>query len=147
MSNISFQIIPFAFIFVVLLFFLAKKKNKKKEVIITKEMPLIDYVEHTKFFEDAEKKLIALKELYRQELIDKNMYIKKTELVAQSIFKLTGKNVRELVKTKDEHIYKRLKNNISEKIEKIPSKKHIGDLDKLISDVDKRIKMGLNYER
>ena len=147
MSNISFQIIPFAFIFVVILFFLAKKKNKKKEVITTKEMPLIDYVEHTEFFEDAEKKLIALKELYRQELIDKNMYIKKTELVAQSILKLTGKNVRELVKTKDEHIYKRLKNNISEKIEKIPSKKHIGDLDKLISDVDKRIKMGLNYER
>ena len=147
MSNISFQIIPFAFIFVVILFFLAKKKNKKKEVITTKEMPLIDYVEHTEFFEDAEKKLIALKELYRQELIDKNMYVKKTELVAQSILKLTGKNVRELVETKDEHIYKRLKNNISEKIEKIPSKKHIGDLDKLISDVDKRIKMGLNYER
>ena len=147
MSNISFQIIPFAFIFVVILFFLAKKKNKKKEVITTKEMPLIDYVEHTEFFEDAEKKLIALKELYRQELIDKNMYVKKTELIAQSILKLTGKNVRELVETKDEHIYKRLKNNISEKIEKIPSKKHIGDLDKLISDVDKRIKMGLNYER
>ncbi len=147
MSNISFQIIPFAFIFVVILFFLAKKKNKKKEVIITKEMPLIDYVEHTEFFEDAEKKLIALKELYRQELIDKNMYVKKTELIAQSILKLTGKNVRELVETKDEHIYKRLKNNISEKIEKIPSKKHIGDLDKLISDVDKKIKMGLNYER
>ncbi len=147
MSNISFQIIPFAFIFVVVLFFLAKKKNKKKEVIITKEMPLIDYVEHTEFFENAEKKLIALKELYRQDLIDKNMYVKKTELVAQSISKLTGKNVRELVKTKDEHIYKRLKNNISEKIEKTPSKKHIGDLDKLISDVDKRIKMGLNYER
>ena len=105
MSNISFQIIPFAFIFVVILFFLAKKKNKKKEVIITKEMPLIDYVEHTEFFENAEKKLIALKELYRQDLIDKNMYVKKTELVAQSISKLTGKNVRELVKTKDEHIY------------------------------------------
>ena len=147
MSNISFQIIPFAFIFVVILFFLAKKKNKKKEVIITKQMPLIDYVEHAEFFEDAEKKLIALKELYRQELIDKNTYVKKTELVAQSISKLTGKNVRELLETKEEHIYKRLKNNISEKIEKIPSKKHIGDLDKLISDVDKKIKMGLNYER
>ena len=147
MSNISFQIIPFAFIFVVILFFLAKKKNKKKEVITTKEMPLIDYVEHTEFFENAEKKLIALKELYRQDLIDKNMYVKKTELIAQSILKLTGKNVRELVETKDEHIYKRLKNNISEKIEKIPSKKNIGDLDKLISDVDKKIKMGLNYER
>ena len=147
MSNISFQIIPFAFIFVVILFFLAKKKNKKKEVIIIKEIPLIDYVEHTEFFENAEKKLIALRELYRQELIDINMYVKKTELVAQSISKLTGKNVKELVETKNEHIYKRLKNDISKKIEKIPSKKHIGDLDKLISDVDKRIKMGLNYER
>ena len=99
------------------------------------------------FFENAEKKLIALRELYRQELIDINMYVKKTELVAQSISKLTGKNVKELVETKNEHIYKRLKNDISKKIEKIPSKKHIGDLDKLISDVDKRIKMGLNYER
>ena len=147
MSNISFQIIPFAFIFVVILFFLAKKKNKKKEITITKEIPLTDYVEHTKFFENAEKKLIALRELYRQELIDINMYVKKTELVAQSISKLTGKNVKELVQTKNEHIYKRLKNDISEKAEKIPSKKHIGDLDKLISDVDKRIKMGLNYER
>ena len=31
MSNISFQVIPFAFIFVILLFFLASKKNLKKE--------------------------------------------------------------------------------------------------------------------
>ena len=84
MSNISFQIIPFAFIFVVVLFFLAKKKNKKKEVITTKEMPLIDYVEHAEFFEDAEKKLIALKELYRQELIDKNMYVKKVFFLLMS---------------------------------------------------------------
>ena len=146
MSNITFQIIPFAFIFVIILFFLAKKKNKK-EIIVTKEIPLTDYGEHKEFFENAEKKLIALRELYRQELIDINMYVKKTELVAQSISKLTGKNVKELVETKNDHIYKRLKNDISKKIEKIPSKKHIGDLDKLISDVDKRIEMGLNYER
>ena len=148
MSNITFQIIPFAFIFVLSYFFLQKKKIiKKKEVIVTKEIPLTDYGEHKEFFENAEKKLIALRELYRQELIDINMYVKKTELVAQSISKLTGKNVKELVETKNDHIYKRLKNDISKKIEKIPSKKHIGDLDKLISDVDKRIEMGLNYER
>ena len=129
-----------------LIFFLAKKKNKKKEIIVIKEIPLTDYVEHKEFFENAEKKLIALRELYRQELIDINMYVKKTELVAQSISKLTGKNVKELVQTKNDHIYKRLKNDISKKIQKIPSKS-IGDLDKLISDVDKRIEMGLNYER
>ena len=147
MSNITFQIIPFAFIFVVILFFLAKKKIKKKEVIVTKEIPSADYGEYKEFFENAEKKLLALRELYRQELIDINIYVKKTELVAQSISNLTGKNLKELVETKNDHIYKRLKNDISKKIEKIPSKKEIGDLDKLISDVDKRIEMGLNYER
>ena len=99
MSNISFQIIPFAFIFVVILFFLAKKK-KKKEVIIIKEMPLTDYVEHTEFFENAEKKLIALRELYRQELIDINMYVKKTELVAQSISKANWKKRKRIGRNK-----------------------------------------------
>ena len=147
MSNITFQIIPFAFIFVVILFFLAKKKNIKKEIIVQKDVPLNDYGEHKEFFENAEKNLVALRELYRQELIDIDIYVKKTELVAQSISKLTGKNVKELVETKNDHIYKRLKSDISKKIEKIPSKKSIRDLDKLISDVDKRIEMGLNYER
>ena len=37
MSNITFQIIPFAFIFIVILFFLAKKKNKKTDITIHKE--------------------------------------------------------------------------------------------------------------
>ncbi len=147
MSNITFQIIPFAFIFVVILFFLAKKKNIKKEIIVSKGTKLIDYGEYKDFFENAEKKLVALRELYRQELIDVNMYVKKTELVAESISKLTGKNLKELVETKNERIYKRLKDDISKKIEKIPPKQNIGDLDKLISDVDKRIEMGLNYER
>jgi len=147
MSNITFQIIPFAFIFIVILFFLAKKKNRKKEIISNNETPSINYGEHKEFFENAEKKLVALRELYRQELIDLNVYVKKTELVAQSISKLTGKNVKELVEIKNDDIYKRLKNDINQKIEKIPLKKDIGDLDKLISDVDKKIEMGLNYER
>ena len=147
MSNITFQIIPFAFIFIVILFFLAKKKNKNKDIITHKETPTTDYKEHKEFFENAEKKLMALRELYRQELIDINIYVKKTELVAQSISRLTGKNVKELVETKNENIYKRLRNDINKKAETIPSKKNVGDLDKLISDVDKRIEMGLNYER
>ena len=147
MSNITFQIIPFAFIFIVILFFLAKKKNKKTGIAIHKKIPLTDYGEHKEFFENAENKLMALRELYRQELIDLDVYVKKTELVAQSISKLTGKNVTELVEVKNDHIYKQLKKDLNEKIQKIPLKKEIGDLDKLISDVDKRIQTGLNYER
>ena len=147
MSNITFQIIPFAFIFIVILFFLAKKKNNKKEIIAQEKIELMDFGEHKEFFENAEKKLVALRELYRQDLIDINIYVKKTELVAQSISKLTGKKVKELVETKNDHIYERLRNDISKKVQTIPSKKNIGDLDKLISDVDKRIEMGMNYER
>ena len=129
------------------LIFSCKKKTKKKEEIVSKKIPLTDYGEHKEFFENAEKKLFALRELYRQDLIDINIYVKKTELVAQSISKLTGKNIEELVETKNDHIYKRLKNDISKKAEKIPSNIVIGDLDKLINDVDKRIEMGLKYER
>ena len=147
MSNITFQIIPFAFLFVVILFFLAKKKNYNKDMISYKETSPMDYGEHKEFFENAEKKLVALRELYRQDLIDINIYVKKTELVAQSISKLTGKKVKELVETKNDHIYERLRNDISKKVQTITSKKNIGDLDKLISDVDKRIEMGMNYER
>ena len=60
MSNITFQIIPFAFIFIVILFFLAKKKNKKTDITVHNEIPLNDYGEHKEFFENAEKKLLAL---------------------------------------------------------------------------------------
>ena len=60
---------------------------------------------------------------------------------------MTGKNVKELLEVKNDHIYKQLKNDINEKVQKIPLKKDIDDLDKLISDVDKRIQTGLNYER
>ena len=53
MSNITFQVIPFAFLFIVILFFLAKKKTKKKEEIVSKKIPLTDYGEHKEFFENA----------------------------------------------------------------------------------------------
>jgi hypothetical protein len=91
--------------------------------------------------------IIALKELYKQELIDVNVYVKKTQLVAESINKLTGKNVQELIQLKKNDIYKELKNDIEKKIKIIPEKNSSRDLDKLISNVDKKIELGLNYER
>ena len=147
MSNISFQVIPFAFIFIILLFFLASKKNFKKEPDHKKTVPNEIFDEHIVFFENAEKKLLALKELYKQDLIDLNVYIKKTELVASSINKLTGRNIQELIKLKKIDIYEQLKDDISKKVKSIPSKKEMGNLDQLINDVDKKIETGLNYER
>ncbi len=147
MSNISFQVIPFAFIFIILLFFLASKKNLKKERYQKKLVLNENFDEHRVFFENAEKKLLALKELYKQDLIDLNIYIKKTELVANSINKLTGRNIQELIKLKKIDIYEQLKDDISKKVKSIPYKKDISNLDQLIKDVDKKIETGLNYER
>ena len=147
MSNISFQVIPFAFIFIIILFFLASKKNVKEENHLKKKKTTENFDEHRVFFENAEKKLLALKELYKQDLIDLSLYIKKTELVASSINKLTGKNIQELIKLKKVDIYEQLKDDISKKVKTIPSKKDIGNLEQLIKDVDKKIETGLNYER
>ena len=147
MSNISFQVIPFAFLFIIVLFFLSLKKNFKKDIPKQINLKNENFDEHKVFFEDAEKKLIALKELYKQELIDLNVYVKKTKLVAESINKLTGKNVQELIHLKKNDIYKELKNDINKKIKNIPEKNSSRDLDKLISNVDKKIELGLNYER
>ena len=147
MSNISFQVIPFAFLFIIILLFLSLKKNLKKDIPKQINLKNENFDEHKVFFEDAEKKLIALKELYKQELIDVNIYVKKTELVAESINKLTGKNVQELIQLKKNDIYKELKNDIEKKIKIIPEKNSSRDLDKLISNVDKKIELGLNYER
>ena len=99
------------------------------------------------FFLRMQKKLLALKELYKQDLIDLNIYIKKTELVANSINKLTGRNIQELIKLKKIDIYEQLKDDISKKVKSIPSKKDMRNLDQLIKDVDKKIETGLHYER
>ena len=54
--------------------------------------------------QSAEKKLLALRELYKQDLIDVNVYINKTELIAKSIVKVTGKDVSELTNEKKRYL-------------------------------------------
>ena len=58
MSNITYQIIPFAFLFVILLFFLSLKKGnnlKNKNFTNTVEINKYDFF---KFLESTEKKLL-----------------------------------------------------------------------------------------
>tara|TARA_B100000035_G_C20935878_1_gene525211 strand:- start:160 stop:603 length:444 start_codon:yes stop_codon:yes gene_type:complete len=147
MSNFTYQIIPVAFLFILLLLFLGLKKNK-----ITKNLPLNDKFELNQydflnFLESTEKKLLALRELYKQDLIDVKVYIKKTEIVAESIKKVTGKNVSEMISDKTNNIYSQLKSDISEKAKTIQKTSVNNDLDKLISDVDQKIRMGFENER
>ena len=147
MSNFTYQIIPVAFLFILLLLFLGLKKNK-----VTKNLPLNDkfklnQYDFINFLESTEKKLLALRELYKQDLIDAKIYIKKTEIVAESIEKVTGKNVSEMISDKRNNIYSQLKSDISAKAKTIQKTSENNDLDKLISDVDQKIKMGFDNER
>ena len=147
MSNFTYQIIPVAFLFILLLLFLGLKKNK-----ITKNLPLNDkfklnQYDFINFLESTEKKLLALRELYKQDLIDAKIYIKKTEIVAESIEKVTGKNLSEMISDKRNNIYTQLKSDISAKAKTIQKTSGNNDLDKLISDVDQKIRMGFENER
>ena len=146
MSNITYQIIPFAFLFVILLFFLSLKKSnnlKNKNFANTVEINKYDFF---KFLESTEKKLLALRELYKQDLIDVKVYVDKTELIAKSIVKVTGKNVSQLIIEKENSIYAQLKNDIQHKAKSIKVDADKKNLDKLISDVDEKIQTGLKYE-
>ncbi len=146
MSNITYQIIPFAFLFVILLFFLSLKKGnnlKNKNFTNTVEINKYDFF---KFLESTEKKLLALRELYKQDLIDAKVYVDKTELIAKSIVKVTGKNVSQLISDKENSIYAQLKNDIQHKAKSIKTNADKKTLDKLISDVDEKIQTGLKYE-
>ena len=146
MSNITYQIIPFAFLFVILLFFLSLKKAnnlKNKNFANTVEINKYDFF---KFLESTEKKLLALRELYKQDLIDAKVYVDKTELIAKSIVKVTGKNVSQLISEKENSIYAQLKNDIQHKAKSIKVDADKKNLDKLISDVDEKIQTGLKYE-
>lgn len=146
MSNITYQIIPFAFLFVILLFFLSLKKGnnlKNKNFTNTVEINKYDFF---KFLESTEKKLLALRELYKQDLIDAKVYVDKTELIAKSIVKVTGKNVSQLISEKENSIYAQLKNDIQHKAKSIKVDADKKNLDKLISDVDEKIQTGLKYE-
>ena len=147
MSNITYQIIPIAFLFIILLFFLGLKngeikKNKKLNTITG-----INNYDFLKFLQSAEKKLLALRELYKQDLIEANVYVKKTELIAHSIIKVTGKDVSELITEKKKDIYAQLKSDIKSKAKSIKLDSEKKNLDKLISNVDEKIQTGLNYER
>ena len=77
MSNITYEIIPFSFLFVVIIFFLALKKNKKpskRKKNNPMDKSLLNFKE---FLETSELKLKALRDLYKQDLIDSKIYVKK----------------------------------------------------------------------
>ena len=76
-------------IFVIFLLGLKKNKNKKPlELVAKNEATEIDIDALKKY----EEKLIVLKDLYKQELIDSNLYKKKIELIVKRVEDIYGKD-------------------------------------------------------
>ena len=109
--------------------------------------PTADFEESRPFLEDAENKLIALRDLYKQELIDAEVYIRKTDDIANSITKKIGAGIHDIAFEKKNQIYNQLKFDIVNKVKQDLGSKKSSNLDSLISAVDKRIEQGFENEK
>lgn len=146
LDNTLNEIIPYAFFFIFIIFLLAKKKAKKEvkqeqRVVLTENQD-----DKLEVLQNAETKLIALKDLYKQELIDANIYLEKTEVVAKNISKEIGKDIMDFPKIQQKIIFNDLKKEIKKKINYGDEKNVKNNLDNLISAVDNKIKDGTLYE-
>ena len=146
LDNTLNEIIPYAFFFIFIIFLIAKKKAKK-EVKQEQRVVLIENQDDKlEVLQNAETKLIALKDLYKQELIDANIYLEKTEVVAKNISKEIGKDIMDFPKIQQKVIFNDLKKEIKKKINYGDEKNVKNNLDNLISAVDNKIKDGTLYE-
>ena len=115
-------------------------KQKKVEKIKLKNPSEIFDQNAEEFLLDSEKKLKALKELFLQNLISKELYLKKTEQIGIVVNKIIGKDVYEFAKKKNEEIIEDLKGEIFRKID--TSKTVFNNdvnIDKLLTSVDSKI--------
>ena len=127
-----------AIIAIFVIFLLGSKKNKNK-----KPLKFVGKDEATKIDVDAlkkyEEKLIVLKDLYKQELIDSNLYKKKIELIIKRVEDIYGKDFNTFPKFQQKIVMDSLKKDIKSKVSlhsEVIDKKSI---DSLIDAVDKKI--------
>ena len=98
------------------------------------------------FLNDSEKKLLALRDLYNQELIDLELYMKKSDQIANVVSKVLGNNIIEHGKSKNNQIIGEIKNGIETKLEN--NQLNIKDndldldfnLDSILVSIDNKIK-------
>lgn len=136
--------IPYFVYFIFLLFLIAKfckrpvNRNNKK---VNDELKTINLDKNINpFLIDAEKKLLALKELFFQQLISEKIYIEKTNVIADVVSKVIKNDIFEFAQRKNNEIVNDLKRDILNKFEK-KNKSNIpeANIDHLLISIDKRL--------
>ena len=148
MTNFSNEIIPYFLYFILLLFYISiisKKKKESREKFHKFSTSLVDEKKLRSFLLDSERKLKALNELYRDNLIELNLYTQKTSQIANIVNKLTTDDIYEFGKVKNNEIFDDLKLDIIEKFKKKKTEKMLpdiksADIDTLLQSVDNKIK-------
>ena len=148
MTNVSNEVIPYAIYFIAIIFYLASFKNEKKT---SKKVFKINNLKNDDkkifdFLYDSEKKLLALRDLYNQELIDLELYMKKSDQIANVVSKILGSNILEYGTSKNDQIVKEIKDGIETKLKnnKLNIKNENLDLnfnlDSILVSIDDKIK-------
>ena len=127
-----------AIIIIFVIFLLGSKKNKNK-----KPPELLDKDEAVEIDVDAlkkyEEKLIVLKDLYKQELIDSNLYKKKIELIVKRVEDIYGKDFNTFPRFQQKIVMDSLKKDIKLKVRLHSKDVDKKSIDSLIDAVDKKI--------
>ena len=127
-----------AIIIIFVIFLLGSKKNKNK-----KPPELLDKDEAVEIDVDAlkkyEEKLIVLKDLYKQELIDSNLYKKKIDLIIKRVEDIYGKDFNTFPTFQQKIVMDSLKKDIKSKVSLHSEIIDEKSLDSLIDAVDKKI--------
>ena len=86
-----------------------------------------------------EEKLIVLKDLYKQELIDSNLYKKKIELIVKRVEDIYGKDFNTFPRFQQKIVMDSLKKDIKSKVRLHSEVIDEKSIDSLIDAVDKKI--------
>ena len=120
-----------------------KNKDKKSVDLGEKEEPIERNVD-IDLLKKYEEKLIVLKDLYKQELIDSNLYKKKIELIVKRVEDIFGKDFSSFPRFQQKIVMESLKKDIQSKVKVKVHSDVVGEksIDSLIDAVDKRINRG-----
>ena len=127
-----------AILAIFVIFLLGSKKNNNK-----KPLELVSKDEATEIDVDAlkkyEEKLIVLKDLYKQELIDSNLYKRKIELIVKKVEDIYGKDFNTFPRFQQKIVMDSLKKDIKSKVGLHSDVIEEKSIDSLIDAVDKKI--------